>query len=238
MKRLPALPNSIRRPLMLATCATALFLFATVPASRAADEKLEPTPSSQPGYLTFEFNGGTLGQLLTQLRSQPDSAPNILADQSLLGVSVPPFSIRNARADSFVAGLGRLLESQQIRIESVSRSEGARAVFVVSTRSSKESEPKEFSCYSLADLDPTPGVDATVDAVRMAWKLDASHRDEDLRIQYHPATRVLLAHGNREALIVVERVVGTLLREAAARKTEAVEAKAAAAEAKAAKKLF
>lgn len=219
-----------RSPLLALAALLTASQLTTSTALLAAASESPPSfaqPSGEPTRFSLEFNGGTLQSLINDLRRNPEQAVNLLAEEKFLGLPVPAFSVRDAHSESFIFALGRLLERHHVRIEAAPKVAGlgnTRAVYVVIPTSRQPDTTKEFVCFALSDLEPTPGIEAITDAVRTSWKMDPSHRDEELRIQYHPGTKMLLAHGSKEAMVVVDRVVGALLAQTAARKARFAEA--------------
>jgi hypothetical protein len=53
-------------------------------------------------------------------------------------------------------------------------------------------------------------IDDIVAAIRLAWQMDPSHKNDSLQIKYHPPTNLLLVTGTPASLEVVERVIDSL----------------------------
>ncbi len=182
----------------------------------AADAPAPSAPSQpapeQPKLINIDFPGGTIAELITALRKDNAGAFNLIGEKADLATVLPAFSVRNAQPNSFATALDALLRPHGLYLGSGGYSQNG--VFVVlrgQTPPASEVPKNAFLSIQLAPYLEAQSVDDIVGAIRAAWTLDPKHRAEDLRLQFHPATKLLLVSGPpQETDGVVRQVMGSL----------------------------
>jgi hypothetical protein len=214
-----ARPRIMVEPLMNKLRLTCLLAFVLAPA--AFLPAAEPTPiaaaaSQRWPAVNVEFGGGTLGQLVALLNKSPDGSLNIVAEPGDLNATLPAFSVQNALPSSIVSALNQFLSPRGLTLVSsgVGVPAGMKDVYIVRHGPATLGNHDSFESMQLAPYLEHQKVDDIVGAIRAAWELDPAHEPNALRLKFHPPTSILIVSGPSEAIMVAQKVVGTLRRTA------------------------
>jgi hypothetical protein len=209
------------RPFRSALLACLLSTFAALPAQDpVAPPSGGQTPASAAPNLSFVFQGGTFGELCTQLGEGIPSKydVNIVIEPEAAKVRLPQFQVQNA-------GLAQVLEaacaaaSSDERILHVKELRGSGSpVFAVVSRlqpqppgvTSAASAREVTAVHSLgALLKDVRGVGFTPETILSA--IETATTELPLRaLRYHTDSRLLVARGTQESLRVVAEVLKEL----------------------------
>lgn len=202
-----------RKLLRLPIIALAFFLFASLRAENAAPSADSPVAPT----FDFDFPGGTLPDLAAALGKAGLSISAVGSDEGLK-LPLKPFSLRHVAPVSVANVVRELIEpefdAQRLRF-SCQQASPTTAVFIVSPRTSRRPDHLTRSLFAGNVLDRY-SIDDVVDAIRTAWAFDPAHNPDDLKLKFHPGTKLLLISGPPEAVDVASSIMGSL-REAAAR---------------------
>jgi hypothetical protein len=196
-------------PASLLAVAAAAFVLVNPNALPADDNPLPRstatlTTARPPPGVTLNFPGGTLAQLIAALANSGSNF-NLIGEPGDLSATIPPLSVRNANTFAFAQALDSLLQADALTLGG----DWSSNVFTVEKRPADEkgaSGTLTQSCQLSPELKLQP-IDAIVDAIRSAWALDPAHDPKALRLQFHPATRLLLISGPPEGVRIALNVI-------------------------------
>jgi len=198
MKLLPRI-----RALSLQSLVTAGFLALAVACVRGADRVPNATPEAE--TFTVDFPGGSLAQLLTQLSSTQHWSVDIVGSkEDLDAAKLPPFSVHNIHRGEFMGMLANILSKRGFLFDPSSPD-----VAVFNRR-----ETSSVSNFVSQDLSPFLGsrsVDDIVDAIRTACAMNPASNGQELKIKFHPQTKLLLISGNDLDVSIAMRVLNSLV---------------------------
>ncbi|CAN5606973.1 hypothetical protein BH18VER1_BH18VER1_21820 [soil metagenome] len=173
----------------------------------AADQPKSAT-SAPHTLLTIDFPGGSIAQLVAKVSESGATPFNVIGEKADLATQLPPFSVRNAELTAVASALGRMLARHGFMLMAATPDENT--VYTVNKSASVEVGPKAFKSFQMAPYLQSQPIDAIVDAIRVAWQLDAAHDPKALELKYHPATTLLLASGSSEAVALVGTVISSM----------------------------
>lgn len=177
-------------------------------ADPAAADKPKSAPSAPHTLLTIDFPGGSLAQFVAKVSESGATPFNVIGEKADLATQLPPFSVRNAELTAVASALSRMVARHGLTLMATTPDENT--VYTVTKLASVEVGPKWFQSFQMAPYLQTQPIDAIVDAIRVAWQLDAAHDPKALELKYHPATTLLLASGPPEAVVVVRGVLSSM----------------------------
>lgn len=201
--------NSIRRCRPVALLALAILPFATSPAQETAAPAPQPPamPRRDPYAISIDFPGGPLSKLVASLNADREARLSIIQPSGLDPV-LPAFSVRDARMESVILALGRILQMQGYTLEPTGPNLAVLA---------KASEHRAQGFASLPLGDKLEGGDGkwTVEEIIAAIQMGCDFANPDgkpssLRFKYHPATKLLFAAGSDQEIDITQRVFGSL----------------------------
>ena len=167
-----------------------------------ADKGQAASPDSE--TFTVDFPGGSLAQLLTQLKNAQNWSVDIVGSkEDLEAASLPPFSVHNIFRNQFLGMLSNILSKRGFLFDP----QGA-SVAVLSRR---EENMGNFVSQDLSPFLNTRSVDDIVDAIRTACAMNPSSGGRELKIKFHPQTRLLLIAGNDLEVSIAIRVLNSLV---------------------------
>lgn len=197
-------------------CAFPLYA-ANLPPEGTKPAPPEVLPQKSPILIDIDFSGGTIAQFVTALSRENTGVFNLIGEKADLDSPLPPFSIRRADPNALAYALDTLLRPRGLTVTGSNLQFGG--IYIVKKLPPDQIPPvffgpkSTFLSIQLAPYLERQSVDDIVGAIRNAWALDPDHRPEQLRLQYHPATKLLLASGpNNEAGNIIGQVIGTLER--------------------------
>jgi len=170
-----------------------------------------PKPLAAPAEdlrVDLDFPGGTVSEFVTALR-KVNSSFSVIGEKGDMETVLPSFSVRRAEPNQLAAALNSLLQVRGIMLNGYSVN-GPYALLRVPA--GQRMQGLGFSTFQLAPFLGEQSEKDIVDAIRSAWLLDPEHRPDQLRMQYHPATTLLLVSGNPDAQAVASQVVANLKR--------------------------
>lgn len=172
-------------------------------------------------YVTLDFPGGSLSQLLEAVGKTDASSFNLVVDEHAVrenDVKVRAFSLRNAPPVAVAATLSFLLADQKLAVEKLipdlvrgGEFQPGPDVYVVRPPQSGGNSVR-FEAFQLENRLGAQSIDDIVGAIRAAWELDPAHQPDALRLKFHPGTSLLFVSGSQEALNVASLVVTSLKR--------------------------
>lgn len=174
----------------------------------AADQPKSAT-SAPHTLLTIDFPGGSIAQFVAKVSESGATPFNVVGEKADLATQLPPFSVRNAELTAVASALSRMVAMHGLILMATTPDE-TNTVYTVGKMASFEVGPKAFKSFQMAPYLQTQPIDAIVDAIRVAWQLDAGHDPKALELKYHPATTLLLASGPSEAVVLVDKVISSL----------------------------
>jgi hypothetical protein len=188
--------SSLRSFLALAT-----FAVAAVIVMGANDS---PAASRAPETFTVEFSGGSLAQLLAQLNNAQHWAVDIVGSkEDLDAATLPPFSVHNIQRGQFMGLLANILSRRGFEFDPSSPD-----VAVLNKREGNVA--RNFFSKDLSPFLDTKSVDDIVDAIRTACSMNPSPKGQELKIKFHPQTKLLLISGNDQDVNIAIRVLISL----------------------------
>lgn len=187
---------------MRSLLAAAAFAIAAAVASGADNS---PAVSQASETFTVDFSGGSLAQLLAQLNSTQNWSVDIVgAKEDLDAATLPPFSVHHIRRAEFMGMLANILSKRGFQFDPSSPN-----VAVLNRR-----EPNAGGDFVSQDLSPflnTRSADDIVDAIRTACAMYPASNGRELKIKYHPQTKLLLISGNGWDVMIAMRVLNSLI---------------------------
>lgn len=161
--------------------------------------------------ITVDFQGGTLGQLITAINKSGPTPFNLVVEKKFMDLPVPAFSVRNAGPENVATALDQLLVGYVINTNR--HAVTGEPVFVLTQ--APVNTVQSFYSYNLAPMLEVYKTEDIVSAIRAAWELDPRHNPDDLRLKFHPETKLLLVavvktNDGDEVLRVVDNVMQNL----------------------------
>jgi hypothetical protein len=169
----------------------------------------------------FEFKGGTLKDLLSQLENQAAGRLNLLHTQDLIDnqeqVHMPPFLLRKITDYSTVLraiskGIGR---TSGFFVDFTPLQNGMDTVWIPRieldprlARSIAEADERVLEIYYVGGLLKKFKIEDLTTAITTAWKLKIEHPEANLK--YHEDTKLLIVFGDRALNNIVTQVLGQL----------------------------
>lgn len=215
------------RSLRLALLACLLTSFVALPAQ---DPGWPPTPSAQPGgqsspapvpTLNLVFQGGTFGQLCTQLveagrATWAHAKVNIVIDREAAKAEVPPFEVQGAELAQILAAACAAGSRPELSLRVEDRTGSVASIHVVTASQSVQAPGavvarEATAVHSLGALlvDETLGTGFAPSTILSA--IEAATSEQPLRaLRYHTDSRLLIARGTKESLAVVAEVLREL----------------------------
>ncbi len=180
------------------------------PATPAAQPA--PWTPPKPEFMSIDFPGGTVGQLIAVL-NKAKSPFNLIAEKSDQDIEIPAFSLRNVQVQAVGTCLAQWLQSKGYTLGSPNWNSNERdgnAVYFISKDPRATRATNSFVPFQLWPQLEYQSIDDIVGAIRTAWELDPAHAPSDLKMKFHPATSVLLVVGPTQAIEIATRVIGSL----------------------------
>lgn len=196
-------PLSVRTFSLRSLFATGTFAIA---AAIALGAESSPIASEAPDTFAVDFSGGSLAQLVAQLESTPPhwSVDIVGSKADLDAATVPPFSVHHIHKDQLMGLLANILPKSGFMFAPFGP-EGA----VLSRREANGAS--NFVSHDLSPFLNTRSVDDIVDAIRTACSMNPSPNGPELKIKYHPRTKLLLISGNEQDIGIAIRVLNSLV---------------------------
>jgi hypothetical protein len=205
------------RVLTLAVSLTLCTLNAADQNPEAAKAAAAPSPRPRSAStVDVRFAGGTIAQLIAELKSADGSGFNLMGDPSLFETPVPKTVVSNVEIFNFVSALSSMLRASGMMITL-----SGGNIFILTkipdfTTTSPSPIPT-FQAYQLAPYLPTVSADDITDAINTAWKADPKHNAATLTFKFHPATKILFVYGPPEAITLATQIIPQLNPNATAR---------------------
>ena len=200
-------PIRVWRPVAL--LALAILPFATSPAQETpAPAPLIPaTPRRDPHAISIDFPGGPLSKLVASLNANREARLSIIQPTGLDPI-LPAFSVRDARIDSVIVALGRILQMQGYTLDPT-------GLNIAVLSKIPEHRAQGFASLPLGDkLEGGDGkwtVEEIIAAIQMGCEFaNPDGKPSSLRFKYHPATKLLFAAGSEQEIDIAHRVFGSL----------------------------
>lgn len=161
-------------------------------------------PATVDSYnITIDFPGGPLSKLMSSLNVDKEPKLSIIQSAGLDPI-LPAFSVRDARVDSVIAALGRLMEQQGYYLSPVAPNLAVLMQF-------NKAHAQDFASFQLENKLGSRSVDEIVAAIQMGCEFaNPDSKPSTLRFKYHPATKLLFVAGTEQEVGVAQRVFGSL----------------------------
>jgi hypothetical protein len=204
-------------PLPLCPILVGLALIATVNAAEPA-ASANPTVARPRSATTVDvrFAGGTIAQLIAELKTADGTGFNLMGDPSLFETPVPKTVVSNVEIFNFTSALTSMLRTSGLMITL-----SGGNIFVLTKvpvfTSTLPTTTATFQAYQLAPYLPTVSADEAIDAIGTAWKADPKHDPAALSFKFHPATKILFVYGPPEAITMATQIIPQLNPSATAR---------------------
>jgi hypothetical protein len=197
--------NLIRLPRFLSILLLAVALSGSFLAGVAQDQPAPPR--RDPYVISIDFAGGPLSKLVASLNADKETKLSIIQSAGLDPV-LPAFSVRDARIESVIVALGRLLQPQGYMLDPTGPN------LAVLSRI-PEHRGQGFASLPLGDKLEGGVGKWTVEEIIAAIQLGCEFANPDgkassLRFKYHPATKLLFAAGSEQEIDIAHRVFGSL----------------------------
>ncbi|HEX2861783.1 MAG TPA: hypothetical protein VHN79_09085 [Lacunisphaera sp.] len=196
--------NPIRLPRLLSTLLLAVALGSSFLTCGAQDQS---APQRDPYTISIDFGGGPLSKLVASLNA--DKAAKLSVIQSAgLDPALPAFSVRDARIESVIGALGRILQTQGYMLDPIGPN------LAVLSRIPQQ-RGQGFASLPLGDkLEGGEGkwtVEEIIAAIQLGCEFaNSDGKPSSLRFKYHPATKLLFAAGSEQEIDIAHRVFGSL----------------------------
>ena len=196
----------------------------TLGAISAAAQAAEPTNPTAPtttrprsaSAVDVRFAGGTIAQLVAELKTPDGSGFNLMGDPTLFETPVPKTVVSNVEIFNLTSALSSMLRTNGLMI-----SLSGGNIFVLTKipvfTSTLPVPTATFQAYQLAPYLQTVSADEVIDAISTAWKADPKHSAAALTFKFHPATKILFVYGPPEALTMATQIIPQLNPSATAR---------------------
>lgn len=197
--------NPFRLPRLLSSLLLAVLLGGSCLGGVANDQAAPPRPD--PYTISIDFAGGPLSKLVASLNANQENKLSIIQSAGLDPV-LPAFSVRDARIESVIVALGRILQPQGYVLEPT-----GPTVAVLSRIS--EHRGQAFASLPLGGKvgggEGQWTVDEIIAAIQAGCEFaNADGKPSSLRFKYHPATQLLFAAGSEQEVDIAHRVFGSL----------------------------
>ncbi|MBC7365728.1 MAG: hypothetical protein H7343_02765 [Undibacterium sp.] len=184
----------------------------TAPAIDPLTSFLKPRTSA----VTVDFPGGSVAQLVAQLRQSDGTTFNLIGEKSFQEAILPKFTLSNTDLSSMALALNTLLRPSGLTINL-----SGNNIFVLTkspfTPSSFQPAPPTFQAYQLSAYLSTVALDDITDAINTAWTANPAHEAKALTFKFHPATKILFVYGPTEAIAMATQIIPQLNPSATAR---------------------
>ncbi len=180
---------------------------------------LELTPAiSEPTFLTIDYPGGPLTDLLKTLPKENRIPFNLVGEKADMATELPPLSLKLTSPDALAHALNQILNTRGLVITPSSGASDAyssRSIFVlkriVDPDAGKPASEPRFRSYHLGDhLTGKQTIDEITGAIRAAWEITPGAKPDQLVLKYHPGTSLLLVTGPESAIKTTETVLASL----------------------------
>ena len=207
-------------PIRVLTLAISLTICALHSAAQVPEAtKSAAAPSVRPRSLSsvdVRFAGGTIAQLIAELKTSDGSGFNLMGDPSLFETPVPKTVVNNVEIFNFVSALSSMLRTSGMMITL-----SGGNIFVLTKIPVFTTIPPypiaTFQAYQLAPYLPTISAEDITDAINTAWQADPKHNATALTFKFHPATKILFVYGPPEAISMATQIMPQLNPSATAR---------------------
>jgi hypothetical protein len=162
------------------------------------------TTETPPAGISLDFPGGTIAQLAAALISSGTDF-SLVGEPGDLAAALPPLYVRNVNTFAFAQTLDSLLRADGLTL-------GGDWSSHLLTVEKRPPEPKNGpptvtqSCQLSQEL-KVQSINAILYSIRVAWALDPSHVPYKLRLQFDPATQLLLISGPPESVRISLNVI-------------------------------
>lgn len=169
----------------------------------------------------FKFAGGTLGELAQALPRQirDEAMVNLIVDEAVQSTRMPVFEFRNTTPESMLSALIKMMEGKGLVVNWAMPGTGGGSPFLVVRGDKPPSAPIDFKVesHAIAPLVKPTGpyeVAEVVGALRAFWEMDPTKKAEDLVVQYHEPSELLLIRMPKDSGLNVEHVLQQLYQNA------------------------
>jgi len=160
-------------------------------------------------YISIDFSGGTLGELLTAVNKIGGAGLNVIGEPTDLNTAIPAFSIRFVTPSALAVAINQFIYPRGLGLNAATTGR-APEIFVLTKGTVNRREDTKFESFQLSPFIGQQSVDDIVTAIRDAWQLTPGNRPDSLQLKFHPPTSILLASGTEDAIITARKVIGTL----------------------------
>src|SRR5688572_22556729 len=146
------------------------------PAVAADPESAAPAAArNQTNAVTVDFMGGTVADFVTAVSKSGGAPFNLVGEKTDLAAGLPPFSLRDADAQSVAGALNLLLSQKGLSINQTGR------VFVLTRGNPQIARDSGFESFQLTPYLDYQSVEDIVGAIRAAWELNPVNKAEALQ---------------------------------------------------------
>lgn len=165
----------------------------------------------------FKFAGGTLGELAQALPRQirDEAMVNLIVDEAVQSTRMPVFEFRNTTPESMLSALIKMMEGKGLVVNWAMPGTGGGSPFLVVRGDKTSSDQPSLTVESrpVAHLVKPTGpyeVADVVGALRALWAMNPANKPEDLTVQYHEPSKILLIRMPEDSGLNVADVLNQL----------------------------
>ena len=161
--------------------------------------------------IDIEFKGGTLSELMEQVKKKLDGIPNIYLTKYARNTEMPPLSLKGISVYDFIAALQTLGFHSHLNISCIFA--GNIAVVRRDQVGIPIYKRKNIRIFYIEDIIASKyfkekiSVKDIVTAMEKAWKLSGGTMPI---IKYHPSLRIIIVYGEKDKLDVAESIISHL----------------------------